>query len=285
MKLFTIFLLALFTASGICAADGTITIFQTTDIHGGMGVCDTKPGIARLGKIIENFRMISSNANPPFILIDCGDLTQGSFPATLNHGKEMVDALNTLDYDVWVPGNHDFDFGADELKKRIAQFKGGVVSANLRFTDEKIQPHKKWVLITKNGIKTAVIGITPPYLDQWVGAAQLKGVETLDAVQSIRSIMPEVMNAKPDVTVLAIHLGEFISGRLNDDGKTRAMASISAEFPQIDLILGGHTHQNAAGKHLGAKGAWFVQAPPLSEGLAVIHVTLLKGEKEIHFTA
>lgn len=246
---------------GAAAGSIKLTILQTTDIHGAIG--DTKsPGLLQIAGIAERVR--------PDLWIDCGDLTQGAYTSSVDDGASMVKALDAAGCDVWVPGNHDFDYGAEKLAERIGEFRETVLAANMKST---VAPMKtaEWKLFRRQGVKIAVIGIVPPYLGLWIRPEHLNGIQLESPDAALERIMPEVMAAKPDVIVLAIHLGEFIAGRLNPDGKFRNMASLSAKYPQIDLILAGHSHQTEPGKRL-YPGAWFVQAPPLGAGCAQITV-------------
>lgn len=263
-RLFSIFL-AIAVLSGFqpdsSAAPRSVTILQTTDIHGSIG--DAKsPGLLQIADVAEHIR--------PDLWIDCGDLTQGSYTSSMDDGASMVKALDAAGCDVWVPGNHDFDYGAEKLAERIGEFRGTVLAANMKST---VAPMKtaEWKLFRRQGVRIAVIGIVPPYLGLWIRPEHLNGIQLESPDAALERLMPEVMAAKPDVIVLAIHLGEFIAGRLNPDGKFRNMAALSAKYPQIDLILAGHSHQTEPGKRL-YPGAWFVQAPPLGAGCAQITV-------------
>ena len=274
--LLTIFFLAGFRPDA-SAAPVKLTIMQTTDIHGSIG--DAKsPGLLQIANIAESVK--------PDLWIDCGDLIQGSFSATMDRGASMVDGLNAAGCDVWVPGNHDFDYGTETLAKRLGAFRGTVLAANLKSTVTPVKT-AEWKIFSRKGVRIAVIGIVPPYLGLWIAPEHLTGLRLESPDAALERIMPEVMAAKPDVIVLAIHLGEFIAGRLNPDGKFRNMASLSTKYPQIDLILAGHSHQTEPGKRL-YPGAWFVQAPPLGAGCAQITLEVdpaAKGGKVLSITS
>ena len=259
----TFLLIVLLLAGMVPASRGevrTLTILQTTDIHGAMG--DAKaPGLLQVATLAGE---IGHD-----LWIDCGDLTQGSYQASMDRGESMVEAMNAAGCDVWVPGNHDFDYGVDVLAGRTAKFKGAVLAANMK--SEMPMKTASWKLFERQGVKIAVIGIVPPYLELWIAPELLTGLKLEPPEDALTRLMPEVMAEKPDVIVLAIHLGEFIAGRLNPDGKLRSMASLASKFPQIDLILAGHSHQTVAGKRL-YPGAWFVQCPPHGAGVAVVKV-------------
>ena len=245
----------------LAAAPRDLTILQTTDIHGSIG--DAKsPGLLQIADAAERIG--------PDLWIDCGDLTQGSFSASMDSGASMVEAMNAAGCDVWVPGNHDFDYGTKILAEHLGTFRGTALAANMKSAATPMKT-SAWKMFERKGVKIAVIGIVPPYLGLWIAPEHLRGLELESPDAALERVMPEVMAAKPDVIVLAIHLGEFIAGRLNPDGKLRNMAALSSKFPQIDLILAGHSHQTEPGKRL-YPGAWFVQAPPLGAGCAQITV-------------
>ena len=274
--LLTIVVLAGFTPDA-SAAPVKLTIMQTTDIHGSIGD-EKSPGLLQIAGIAESVK--------PDLWIDCGDLIQGSYSATMDRGASMVEGLNAAGCDVWVPGNHDFDYGTETLAERLGAFRGTILAANLKSTVTPVKT-AEWKMFRRKGVKIAVIGIVPPYLGLWIAPEHLTGLQLESPDAALERIMPEVMAAKPDVIVLAIHLGEFIAGRLNPDGKFRNMASLSTKYPQIDLILAGHSHQTEPGKRL-YPGAWFVQAPPLGAGCAQITLEVdpaAKGGKVLSITS
>ena len=272
-------ILVLLTGFGPAASATPVklTIMQTTDIHGAIG--DAKsPGLLQIADIAEQLK--------PDLWIDCGDLIQGSYSATMDGGASMLKGLSAAGCDVFVPGNHDFDFGVETLAKRLGAFRGTILAANMKST---VTPMKtaEWKIFSRQGVRIAVIGIVPPYLELWIEPELLTGLRLESPDAALERVLPEVMAAKPDVIVLAIHLGEFIAGRLNPDGKFRNMASLSTKYPQIDLILAGHSHQTEPGKRL-YPGAWFVQAPPLGAGCAQITVEVdpaAKGGKVLSVTS
>jgi len=257
-------LTVLLLAGAVPASSGavrTLTILQTTDIHGETGD-ERGPGLLQIASLAESLR--------PDLWIDCGDLTQGTYSASLDRGESMLKAMNAAGCDVWVPGNHDFDYGVEELAEHASLFRNTVLAANLKSKTFPV-PSASWKLFERQGVKIAVIGIVPPYLGLWIEPERLTGLVLESPDDALARLMPEVMAKKPDVIVLAIHLGEFIAGRLNPDGKLRSMASLASKFPQIDLILAGHSHQTVPGKRL-YPGAWLVQAPPHGAGAAVVKI-------------
>lgn len=250
------------------------TIFQTTDLHGHIG--DRKfPGLTQIAYELRKQRKgMESKA----LWIDCGDLTLGTLAATFDNGASMIDGLNVAGCDIFVPGNHDFDYGREVLISNLKAFQGTVLGANLKIQGcDTVRP---WTLVERDEIKIAVLGIIPPYLKLWMGSELLDGIEVTDAESAITRYMPEIIKAKPNVIVLAIHLGEYTGTRLTEDGKTFSLATLASKYPQIDLILCGHSHQTEPGKRLYS-GAWLVQAPAEGKSAARIDIELKPGERTV----
>lgn len=264
----------LFLAALVSGADAIgVTILQTTDIHGSISAHGDRPGFLRIGAAIERERSAAeSRGDGEILLIDCGDLTQGSFEVLSDNGAAMVAGINFLKYDVWVPGNHDFDFGPETLRKNLSAFRGAVLAANLRL-DGGPPCVSAWKMFERNGIRIAVIGCTSGYLREWIAPAQLRGVTVSDAGEALLRVMPEVRKAKPDLIVFAVHQGEYTGARLtgNPEKKSLALSSVVRETPEIALVLGGHSHQTVTGKKWHP-ATWFVQAPAIGGGLAKIRI-------------
>jgi 2',3'-cyclic-nucleotide 2'-phosphodiesterase (5'-nucleotidase family) len=270
-----IFLVFLFLAELSCAAEepAKISILQTTDLHGYVLEDKETPGLLKLASLIKREYVPGST-----LLVDCGDSFQGSFAASVSQGAIMDDALNGLGYDVWVPGNHDFDWGP----KRFLELGGNLhmerLAANLKIYGKTPEGFKAWTLFKRNGIKIAIIGMTSPYLEKWLWGPQLEGLEVRGVAESVDKLMPEVLGAEPDLIVLAMHGGKFAPERLGgDDGPLYALAR---RHPEINLILGGHTHQEEPGERLG-QNTWFAQAGQHAQQVLRVEIEFDQAKKRI----
>jgi 2',3'-cyclic-nucleotide 2'-phosphodiesterase (5'-nucleotidase family) len=175
-------------------------------------------------------------------------------------GKLMIKCLNYLKYDVWVVGNHEFDYSLPIVKKRMLEFSGVTLAANLQ-SPYLAKAHSSWKIFQKNGIKVAVIGLTKPGM-----------FKTTSFNLALKRIMPEIRAEKPDVIILAQHYGMYARGF--------SIYKFMAQYPEIDLILGGHTHVKKPGQKIGPN-IWYFQAGKHANGLGKIIIDYDKKQKKI----
>ena len=250
--------LALLLAGRAPAREIEIAVAFTTDIHGALepgaeGELRGQGGLCKISTIISGLR----KTHPDLLLIDCGDLIQGSPEAARTQGKAPLEAAVALDYDFLVPGNHEFDFGATRLAELYASAGLPVLAANLRSRAGKapaLPNVAPFAIRDIKGVRVAVIGLTHPLIPSWFLPSSLDGLEFDNSIPALRSILPLVRAGKPDVIVVAAHQG--LKRRSNDGAYD--IGGIARAFPEIDLLLGGHTHQAIECENLN--GVFYSQA-------------------------
>lgn len=262
----------LLISAALLAAAEKLTVIGTTDIHGHLFSGEGRPNLLKLVHAVSGEIAAAGKTNS--LLIDCGDLIQGSAETQLEQGKSAVALLNAAGYDVWVPGNHDFEFGMDTLLARGREFRGDLLCGNLSYRGKA--PAAAWKLYERAGLKVAVIGITSDHIAAWNWRPEESGVVIPDTLSALDRVMPEVMRAKPDVILLAIHAGRFQSKRF---GASWQMADLVRRYPQIDLILGGHTHEPVAG--IPMVKSWFVQAGKHAQGYVKAEIVYDRKQKRM----
>ncbi len=253
------------------AATNTLTIIQTTDIH-------TSGDLARLATHIVRARA----ADPDILLVDCGDLTRGSFAAFVDDGAAEIATINKLRYDVWVPGNHEFRGGQRHLRHVLDLFRSGdVLAANLSFEKSR-RPKRKiipWKIYRKSGLRVAVVGLISPDHERWYGGGLFDGIETRSAAQALEEVMPAVRKEKPDLVVVAAHMGAYsLSGSTNETLST--LPALVASYPDITLLLAGHTHQVIEQRAL-SESCWMIQPPTHAKAAARITVGFDTDRREV----
>jgi len=246
-------------------------IFQTSDTHGQLEADNKyRGGWLKLGSEMKKEIDIAGGYDN-CLLIDCGDTFQGTVDALESKGKFAISIMNDLKYDVFVPGNHDFDFGIDSFINRISSLKADVIAANLIVTGQTKKEIMSWKIYTRNNIKIAIIGMTSPYLKYWLWGKGHERYKVTPISEALAKVMPEVLKADPDFTVLAIHHGLYNSKRF--PGNDNFLRTVIKKYPQINIVFGGHTHQIYPGESL-YNNSVYIQAGAHAEYISKVEVVV-----------
>jgi 2',3'-cyclic-nucleotide 2'-phosphodiesterase (5'-nucleotidase family) len=172
--------------------------------------------------------------------LDAGDQMQGTALSNLTFGRTTVDALNTLGLDAAAIGNHEFDWSVDTLRARMREAKYPFVSTNITNTAANARPDwvTPWTLITKYGLRIAVMGLTTSATSTSTAARNIRGLAFGDGAQAIKRYLPEA-RAAADFVIVVAHAGavceESCRGEIIDIARQLDSGS-------VDLIVAGHTH-------------------------------------------
>ena len=229
----------------------TISILHTTDLHGHiLPTVDYQgnPNVGGLARCATQIRQWQREA-PNSILLDIGDVYQGTEVSLRAGGANMIRCLNALRYDAWVVGNHEFDWGMGPFTESVQHSDMPVLSGNsfiegqpvgtLTDASHPLSRIKPYLIKEVAGIRLAIVAITTPALTTWEPPEHLRGFEALDPIDTLRVLLPEVRAQKPDAIVLTGHMGLI---RIDDNANR--VGAITRTFPEIAVFLGGHTHQN-----------------------------------------
>jgi 5'-nucleotidase / UDP-sugar diphosphatase len=258
-----------------------ISILHTTDLHGHIlptsdydGNLD-RGGLARCATQIRRWQ----RENPNSILIDVGDVYQGTDVSLRNKGALMIDLLNHLEYDAWVVGNHEFDWGMECFESVLQQSNMPVLAANMlmdgklagEFPDAKhpfakIQP---FILKEIAGIKIAIVGITTPGMPFWLWPEFTRGLDFRHPVEPVRRAIASAKRGGADAIVLTGHMG--LKTRTGGDDFANTVMALTSEFPEVAVFIAGHTHQDVPSRL--TNGVLFTQADHF--GIHVGRVDLL----------
>jgi 2',3'-cyclic-nucleotide 2'-phosphodiesterase/3'-nucleotidase len=229
----------------------TVSVLHTTDLHGHILPTvdyDNHPDLGGLARCATQIRQWQ-RANPSNILLDIGDVYQGTEVGLRARGATMIRCLNALAYDAWVVGNHEFDWGMEAFTGSVGLSAMPVLSGNaliegkpvgsLTGSSGPLAKLRPWLLKEVAGFRVAIVGLTTPALTTWLPPENLAGFEALDPVESLHAILRDLTALKPDAILLASHMG--LTRR---DDYANQIGALAREFPQLAVILGGHTHQN-----------------------------------------
>lgn len=217
-----------------------ITILHTNDVHSHIepfGPNDPRNpnmgGIARRATLVEKIR----NENPNTLLLDAGDIFQGTPFFNFYGGELEFKLMSKLKYDAATIGNHDFDNGIDGLYAQLPHASFDFISSNYDFKntvmDGHTHPHR---IYTKDGVKIGIFGLGVE-LKGLVNDHLFKETKYLDPIE-IATDMARILKEekKCDLVICLSHLGyEYDSNKVSD-------VQLAKATKNIDLIIGGHTH-------------------------------------------
>jgi 5'-nucleotidase len=227
--------------TGEAKKEKQLVILHTNDTHSTiMPVNAQLPDTMKAGRAgaLRRIAMLKEERgkNPDLLLFDSGDFFQGSAYYTLFKGDVEIGLMNRMGYDAVTIGNHEFDFGMEEMARvfRLATFP--IVCANYDFTGTPCEGLvKPYIIIKRNGIKIGVFGVSPK-LEGLVSPKNCVGVKYLDPAKVALEMASMLKKEKKcDVVICLSHLG-WKSNRGEDD------QYMIAGSRDIDLVLGGHTH-------------------------------------------
>jgi 5'-nucleotidase / UDP-sugar diphosphatase len=253
-----------------------LTVVFTNDIHGGIDrtgatfmSSEFPPplgGGASAATYIEQLRERAKREGGYVLLMDQGDIFQGTPVGNYENGKAVVEFFNHIGLDLWTVGNHDFDEGYDNLWKLVELSDMPVLSANIVWADgdEPIDYLKPYIIKDYGGIKVAIIGLTTTDTPKMAFPAHVEPVAFLDEIKTARKYVKEVRDLGADLVFVSGHMGlpydpeagyaemmqeeeereaEPVREPLEESKWGPSAMEISHKVPGIDVFFGGHIHK------------------------------------------
>lgn len=242
-----------------------ISIIETTDLHGVILPWDyiennkLDASLAGTAGYIKNLRNRKNNV----FLLDNGDNLQGQ-PAVYYYNfidtvspHLLSEAMNWLGYDACTVGNHDIEAGHSVYDRLVKEYRFPLLAANA--VDIKTgQPYfKPYVILEKEKIRVAVLGLVTPAIPTWLPGELYSGIEFRDMVETARLWMPEILKQKPDLVVGLFHSGwntldeEY---KLEDSMNENGASAVAWKVPGFDIIFCGHDHRPANERFVNSRG-------------------------------
>ncbi|MGG0753043.1 bifunctional metallophosphatase/5'-nucleotidase [Brevibacillus laterosporus] len=203
-----------------------ITIAHTNDVHGHIDENESGKefGYAKMSTLIKEWREENKN----FLLLDAGDTFQGTVFVNQFKGESILPILNYLNYNTMAAGNHEFDFGYEQLLKLRDQLKYPVINANVIKEDgtNLLVPVYKTEI---NGKKFAFLGFVAEDTPILTHPDNVKGLTFKSPVEMAKKMVPE-LKKEVDHVVVVSHIGVDVD------------REVAKAVDGIDLIVGGHSH-------------------------------------------
>ncbi|NYA44916.1 5'-nucleotidase C-terminal domain-containing protein [Serratia fonticola] len=242
MKKTLLSLLLCLSTSAMAAEPVNITILGTSDLHGTFVPwdysTDTENLAGSLSQIATQVHKVRAQ-QPNVILVDAGDTIQGNFVETFKNDKTspMILGFNALDYDVWVMGNHEFDFGLKALATPLSQFKGTALAGNI-FWDSGKPYLPAYKIVERQGVKIGIIGMDTPMTAEFAkGTDRIDGLTFTDPVQAVKKVIQQI-HGQVDAIVLVAHMGIDNENQRPGTG----VGDIARANPELAAIVAGHMH-------------------------------------------
>ena len=237
-----IFIIALMLATVSAGAKNPkkITVLHTSDTHSCILPLNSNladKNVAGRGGFIRRIDMLKKERqqDPHLLLFDCGDFSQGSSYYTMFQGDVEVGLMNRMHYDAVTIGNHEFDFGLDNMVRLFKMANFPVVCSNYDFADTELKDIvKPYLVLKRKGVKIGVFALCPP-MEGLVSTKNYGPLKFLDPIEVTNQMVDILRNQKKcDIVICLSHLGWEVS----EYPDNKVIQNTSG----IDLVLGGHTH-------------------------------------------
>lgn len=265
-------------AALVATAQHHVRIINTSDIHGNYLPYDFIEqkewggGLSRVASYVKEQRGIWGKDR--VVLLDNGDILQGqptayyyNYVDTTRH--LCAAALNYLEYDVAVMGNHDIEAGHRVYDRYTEQCYFPILAANAINTKTGEPYWRPYTIVNRDGLRIAVLGLITPGIPMWLPENLWSGIRFEDMVTTARRWMRVLKEEeKPDVIVGVFHSGvgsPKASGALNEN----ASLQVAREVPGFDLVLCGHDHRQADRRILNVAGDSVLVLNPAANGFLV----------------
>ncbi len=218
-----------------------LTLVSSNDFHGALER-NPRRRQAGIGGAMAWITAARKENPAGVVLLDAGDVMQGTPISNLFNGESTISFYNQLGYDAATVGNHDFDWGQEILRDRAAQAHFPLLGANIIERESGRLPSflQPWVMVERGGVRVAVIGVCTPATPMITLSDNVEGLEFLDPSTSIKQWLAGAKKEKPDIVALSSHLGlEYMKDRWV--GEAIRIARAAAE--EVDVFFNGHTHQ------------------------------------------
>ena len=248
---------------GAAEVNWETAIFHTTDLHGHILPTESYEGEKDLGGLARCASQIREwrKQSPEHLLLDIGDVYQGTLVSWKSRGKLMIDLFNKMGYDAWVLGNHEFDWGPEVVEEAIIRSEMPVLAANVELdgqlvgaerTEGLFQKLRPWIIKEIGGEKVGVIGLITPGLPAWLRSELLGPLKAVDPQPILKRCVAELKSEGVSKIVVAGHMGY----RERGDDYANPLAH-TLKGSGVNAYIGAHSHRR--------NERWLVEGIPCTQ--------------------
>lgn len=288
MKLILVLILCQVLGAGTMEAQEKVVklkIVETSDVHGNFYPYDFVRRQSSAGSLARVYTWVQQERRrfgDNLILLDNGDILQGQPSAYYYNYIDTVsphltaEMLNFMAYDAGNMGNHDIETGRAVFDRWTGDCRFPVLGANILDTATGKTHLKPYVVLEREGVKIAVLGMITPAIPMWLSENLWPGLRFEDMEAAARKWIPFIQEQeKPDVIIGLFHAGKnavWMGGKYRDN----ASVEVASRVPGFDVILAGHDHARACFKVANEAGDSVLVVNPANNAVTVgdVEITL-----------
>ena len=250
MKKLLCSLFALSAVSTAMAQEVNIKILGTSDIHGrvvpwsyGADVEDKSGSYAQIATYVKDVRKNNKNV----VLVDVGDAIQDNqvdvFAKDKKYYKDhpIPKVLNEMNYDIFVLGNHEFNFGMEALDEILKDIKAKKLTANFYYKKNDKRYIDATTIIEKDGVKLGIIGLSTPMSAKFEeDTGNLKDMKFTSPTEEARTQVEKLKAKGVDAIIVIAHMGIDNENKIPDTGMRDVINAVDG----IDVVIAGHMHKD-----------------------------------------
>lgn len=245
-----------------------LQILATSDTHGKFDPWDYAANKADAsGSVAQQATAIKQLRTADTLVIDAGDTIQGNSSQLFleDDVHPMVAAMNAIGYDVWVTGNHEYNYGMDTLQKIMAEQNAKVLTGNV-YAPDGTPLADGYTIVRKKDLKIGLIGMVTPNITRW-DAVNLTGWTVTNPVDECRKIIDQIKD-QVDVLIGVMHMDTENEYGVYGSGVT----DLANACPEFDVIIAAHGHKEIPGEEIN--GVLVIENKNAGATMSEIHLHL-----------
>ena len=250
MKKLLCSLFALSAISTAMAQEVNIKLLGTSDVHGrivpwsyGADVEDKSGSYAQIATYVKDVRKNNKNV----VLVEVGDAIQDNqidvFAKDKKYYKDhpIPKVLNEMNYDIFVLGNHEFNFGMEALDEILKDIKAKKLTANFYYKKNDKRYIDATTIIEKDGVKLGIIGLSTPMSAKFEeDTGNLKDMKFTSPTEEARTQVEKLKAKGVDAIIAVTHMGIDNENNIPDTGMRDVINAVDG----IDVVIAGHMHKD-----------------------------------------
>ncbi|WP_105258756.1 bifunctional UDP-sugar hydrolase/5'-nucleotidase UshA [Pseudoalteromonas sp. T1lg88] len=221
-----------------------LTVLHTNDHHGRFWPnAQGEYGMAARATLLTQLRAQAQERNDAVILLSGGDINTGIPESDLQQAEPDFKAMSMLGYDAMAIGNHEFDNPLPVLAKQQKWANFPLLSANILNKDDGKHAYQPYVMLNKQGLKIAVLGLTTTDTAKIANPDFIGAFDFIDPTKATNAILADLQRQQADVIIAVTHMGHYTNAGhgINAPGDVTLARRLAPGA--IDMIVGGHSQE------------------------------------------